>query len=478
MSKAYDDDRTSLISSDEEEDIPLHELHPHHHSRPSADSTHSSDFGHLLSDDGSEASSTDLPPVDGGRGAWTYLFGTWLLEAMVWGFPLSFGVFQEYYSKHELFKESSLIPTIGALATGVTYLGMPLTNPIATKWPQHRRKMVVVGYSMCIIGLVGASFAQKAWQLLIFQGLVFGVGWVVCCTPFLFMLNGWFVEKRGLAYGMLFCATGFSGLFIPLGLEASLQRFGFRNTLRGYTVLTIIISGPGLFLMRPRLSVGHHSNSTIQANTPGVKALMKYCKSIHVFSFAAAVFLQGLAFFIPNIFITSFAKDLGLSSTEGSGLLALISFAQVFGQLWQGWISDRINIYIPASISTLASGLASLLLWGPASSMAYLAPFALVWGFFSASYTVLLTRMCTTLIQGAGHEDPDERLFMLLYAVFSVQRGVSNILEGPLSSWLIDDELDTERFGLGRYSRIIWFTAICMFASSLTGFGWLLRKKK
>lgn len=471
MSKVYDA-RVFLGNSDDE-DIPLYEIH----GRPSTDSSrHSSDFGHLISDDASSTSSTDLPPVDGGRGAWTYLFGTWLLEAMVWGFPLSFGVFQDYYSKHEIFRESNLIPTIGALATGVTYLGMPLTNPIAMRWPQHRRTMVVVGYSMCLIGIFGASFAREAWELLVFQGLVFGFGWVVCYTPFLFMLNEWFVEKRGLAYGILFCASGFSGLFIPLGFGTSLQRFGFRNTLRGYTILTIVISGPGLLLMRPRTPVAKQSEPTHKTKGHGTDTLLKFCKTTHLPLFATAVFLQGLAFFLPNIFIPSFAKDLGLSSTESSGLLALISLSQVFGQLGLGWISDRINIYIPASISTLAPGLAAAFLWGPARGMAYLAPFALIWGFFSASYTTLLTRMCTTIIGGAGEEDPDGKLFMLLYAVLSVQRGLSNILEGPLSSWLIVEELDTERFGLGRYNRIVWFTAFCMLTSSLIGLGWFWRR--
>lgn len=128
MTKAYHA-RESLSSGD---DIPLHEL-SQTPGRPSADSLHSSNFGHLLSDDASSTSSTDLPSVDGGRGAWTFLFGTWLLEATIWAFALSFGVFQEHYSKHELFQESNLIPTIGAVATGVTYLGMPLTNPIAMR---------------------------------------------------------------------------------------------------------------------------------------------------------------------------------------------------------------------------------------------------------------------------------------------------------------------------------------------------------
>ena len=193
--------------------------------RYSADSANSSDLEHLLSDDASQASTLDLPPVDGGRAAWTCLLGCWLVEAMLWGFPLAFGVFQHHYSAHELFRESGSIPTIGTLATGVSYLGMPFTNPIALRWPQHRRLMCVIGCLMCLIGLVGASFAQEVWQLLFFQGFLYGLGWVVCYTPFLFILNEWFVERRGLAYGLLFGASGVSGLAIPIVLGWMLERY-------------------------------------------------------------------------------------------------------------------------------------------------------------------------------------------------------------------------------------------------------------
>jgi hypothetical protein len=89
---------------------------------------------------GEDASHTEftLSRVDGGREAWLVLASCFVLEAMVWGkyltiqkppiipfatdgehgavgFPLAFGVFQEYYTTHEFM--SGDVSSIAAIGT-------------------------------------------------------------------------------------------------------------------------------------------------------------------------------------------------------------------------------------------------------------------------------------------------------------------------------------------------------------------------
>ncbi len=58
-----------------------------------------------------------LPPVDGGRAAWTYLISATLLECMVWGLPLAYGTFLTHY--YEVFPEgeSTLLPQVGTISS-------------------------------------------------------------------------------------------------------------------------------------------------------------------------------------------------------------------------------------------------------------------------------------------------------------------------------------------------------------------------
>jgi MFS family permease len=457
--------------------VPLQRINDRH----SLDSTDTTDFERLLNDDVSDTSSTDgsLPPIDRGRGAWMCLLGCWLVEAMIWGFAISFGVFQRYYAAHPLFRESVSIATIGTLATGVSYLGMPFTNAIAIQWPRYRRRMCFAGWSLCVGSLAAASLATGVAQLLVYQGLLFGVGWVVCYTPFLFILNEWWVERRGFAYGVLFAASGVSGLFIPVLLDFMLERYGFRTALRTYMMLIVAISGPGLFLIQHRQPPSQHQKHVEKTTTSAIQALKPFVTNFHFLILATAVFLQGLGFFIPNIFIPDFAKVMGISSQASSGILALISLSQIAGQLWQGWMSDRVNVYIPAAVSAFYCAVGAFFLWGWAKGIGWLIPFAMIWGFFSASYSVLYTRMVSFLLNGDRLDLPtDERVGMILYGFFSFERGVSNILEGPISGWLsaaAGKRVYWDKFGLGRYEYIVVFTIVCMGLSSLVGVGWRRR---
>ncbi|KAF8823894.1 hypothetical protein HHX47_DHR9000253 [Lentinula edodes] len=68
---------------------------------------------------------SSLPPVDKGFGAWSFLTAAFVVEAIVWGFPTSFGVFLDVYLKDTKYtaqpKASSLLPLIGPVSSGIIY---------------------------------------------------------------------------------------------------------------------------------------------------------------------------------------------------------------------------------------------------------------------------------------------------------------------------------------------------------------------
>lgn len=49
-------------------------------------------------------------------GAIRYMGGAMVIEAVIWGFPSAFGVFQRFYTDVPVFQNSSLIPVIGTIA--------------------------------------------------------------------------------------------------------------------------------------------------------------------------------------------------------------------------------------------------------------------------------------------------------------------------------------------------------------------------
>jgi hypothetical protein len=61
------------------------------------------------------------------------------------GFPLSFGIFQSYYSQLPQFAGNPYIPIVGTVASGISYLGAPLVTPIIKLYPQYQRHMIWFG---------------------------------------------------------------------------------------------------------------------------------------------------------------------------------------------------------------------------------------------------------------------------------------------------------------------------------------------
>lgn len=57
-----------------------------------------------------------IPPMDGGLNAWLFLAACFAMEALVWGFAFTYGVFQAYYSDIPQFKDSGNIAVVGTCA--------------------------------------------------------------------------------------------------------------------------------------------------------------------------------------------------------------------------------------------------------------------------------------------------------------------------------------------------------------------------
>lgn len=68
-----------------------------------------------------------------------------LLTSGLPGFPLSFGVFQNYYSHLPQFANNPYIPIVGTVASGISYLGAPLVTPVIKRYSRYRRQMIWFG---------------------------------------------------------------------------------------------------------------------------------------------------------------------------------------------------------------------------------------------------------------------------------------------------------------------------------------------
>lgn len=90
------------------------------------------------------------------------------------GFPISFGVFQSYYSRVPEFKDNPHIAIVGTMASGVPYLLAPIMAVFTRRHQNYRLHMIWIGWPICIAGLVAGSFANSLGALIFTQGIMYG----------------------------------------------------------------------------------------------------------------------------------------------------------------------------------------------------------------------------------------------------------------------------------------------------------------
>ena len=357
------------------------------------------------------------------------------------------------------------------------YLGALFTTPFVKKYQRYQRHMVCVGWVICIVSLIAGSFATQIGTLIFTQGILYGTGVLILYYPLLSMVNEWFVQKRGLAYGILCCATGVTGVAFPFVIEALLMRYDYATTLRALGIGIAVLTGPCLPMLRGRLPPSQESAMQ--------KTDWSFLKTPLFYLYATSNLCQAMGYWFPGLFLPSYATSLGLSPATGALLLALFSMAQVggeymvfdftdlyplicSGQLTFGFLSDgRLPLHALLLLSPLVSAMAAFLLWGFSHSLSPLGIFSLIYGFFGAGYVVLWGRMGMAL-----SEDPTAAL--ATYSVFAFQKGIGNVLAGPISAALLLENINATSYGVLRYQNIIVLTGAGMLLSSLSVGAWYL----
>ncbi|RYP20273.1 hypothetical protein DL767_009484 [Monosporascus sp. MG133] len=366
----------------------------------------------------------ELKPADSGRDAWVVLIAGFVFEALFWGFPMCFGVFQNYYSNVPEFEdESANIPLIGTLAQGLYYLGAPFSALLTKRFPQCQRHQIWVGWPLGIIGLLAASFTRSVNGLIGTQGLLYGVGFVTLTYPIISMINEWWVARKGIAFGLISASSGATGAMMPFIVESLLARYGQQTTLQASAVAMAILTAPLLPVFSGRLPASEHASLA--------RADWAFLKRPLFWIYASSILVQGLGFFFPVVFLPSFAASIDISSVKGALLLALMSIAQVLGQFVLGYMSDKnLSVSFLAIACCVAAAAASFTLWGLAKSMPPLIVFALIYGFFGFGFGTLRVAMGRAV-------SSDPSTVFATYAIFVFLQGVGNVLVGPISACLM-----------------------------------------
>ncbi|KAF2769678.1 MFS general substrate transporter [Teratosphaeria nubilosa] len=266
----------------------------------------------------------ECPPQDRGRAAWTSLAAVSATLMTTWGFVSAFGVFRSYYFTYAPFAGSQIVTEIGVMSLGfLQILAPPLLRYLSGRM-QQRKKMMIAGMVLVVGGSLGAAFSQTPIQVLMSQGLIYGIGSGLLFAPSISYIDEWFLERRGLANGLFFgsnniAAAAFSPIFSTL-----LRKVGPRAVLIGWAVFAAVTISCAILCLKER---GRHEPVVGER-----RRSHRLFRRPLFWLLGTSVFLQGLANFLPAAYLPSYAADLGVSAGKGAILLTILNIAGMIGQ--------------------------------------------------------------------------------------------------------------------------------------------------
>ncbi|KAJ4522931.1 hypothetical protein HRR83_001438 [Exophiala dermatitidis] len=330
-----------------------------------------------------------------------------VLQLPIWGFAMSYGVFQEYYSTARFLQASSSRSATGVIGTtsnGVIYLSMPFFfAAFSQRYARYRHAVAYCGVGLAFVSFLLSSFSTQVWHLVATQGVLAALGSALVYSPTTLSLGESFTtHNRAVAYGIVFSCKNIVGSACPFLLRFLLDRYGFRTTMRIWTAV-ITGSSLGAIFLLPVTHAGVLSTTTTSTDedrhgsstTPRPRHTpWHFLKHQTFYIYSIATIMQSSGYGIPQTYLNSYAQNAGaLSQTSGTLLLCLFNIPGILSSSFFGYLSD--NKWYPLSattstwVSSISSALSVFLLWGlaPRTSMAALTLFSIIFGFFASGYS-------------------------------------------------------------------------------------------
>ena len=227
-----------------------------------------------------------------------------------------------------------------------------------------------------ITALVLASFASAAAEIVIFQGILFGIGGILLNFVHVSIFSEWFVERKGQAMGTIWCGWRVGALAFPPICQWLLQKHGYEQTLRVLIAPMLALLAPSIILLR-----GRYPDAAVSAKPP-TQAVSKWraLRTPHVLFYLFTDILFHLVVNVPTMFVTKFGHDLKLSGSEQAISFSMLVLSNMLGTYFFSWLSDKVFHQGLMSGCAIGVGLSHFLLLGFAKSRTAVFVYVLVVG--------------------------------------------------------------------------------------------------
>lgn len=221
------------------------------------------------------------------------------------------------------------------------------------------RKVVIGALLLICAGLLGSLAMISIWQLVLFWGVLVGIGTGMTALVLgATVATRWFSQRRGLVVGLMTASTATGQLvFLPLLADLT-ERLGWRTALLFVVAIVLLaLLFVVLFMRDYPANVGLAPFGSDEIVEPPKRderllsllsspliALRESSKTTTFWALFLTFFVCGLSTNgLIQMHWISLCGDYGIAPVRAAGMLAMIGVLDFIGTIFAGWLSDRYD---------------------------------------------------------------------------------------------------------------------------------------
>lgn len=169
----------------------------------------------------------------------------------------------------------------------------------------------------------------------------------------------WFEAKKSTAMGIIWLGWRFGGLSLPLICQWLLDNQGYSQTMMWLLPAAITLLAPCIITFRGRYPLSSAIVRPVRPKGSTLSALL----NPHILFYLIVTVLFSLIANIPTIFLSRYAADLGINTSNQAGVLAVRLLCTMGVVYAFGFLSDAGMHQRLMGISAITTSLANIF-WG------------------------------------------------------------------------------------------------------------------
>ena len=311
-----------------------------------------------------------------------------------------------------------------------------------------------------LVSLFLASCAREAWQIVLAQGILYGIGGILLNFVHVSIFSEWFDKKQSQAMGIIWLGYRVGGLAFPLVCQWLLDRHGYGKTLRVLLAPMLALLLPTAILFRGRYPASTVVSKPVQPQLSKLASLRNPSVAFYLLVALLFAFVTN----VPMMFITKFSADIRIDTLDQALALSLVFGSNIIGTYIIGQLSDKGFNQGLMGTSAVLTSMIHFVIWGLAKTKITVFVYATSVGLTSGGeYFSSGISLPPELTMKGFHNclfsffsevsGQNGELFTTIHSLFSFFEGWAILSVGPVGTALLNlsPHIEVQDYAVGKY---------------------------